>query len=350
MSNDGRGIGRQASMRKSGLPAALAGLVALSGCGYIPTAHNPGDQTASTVRAPSLSPSPTIVSCPGPTLQERAAPAATYDAARGEIVVFGGSINGGSTANTVVYIGSCWNEIQATVGPAPRDGASLVYDPDLQLSLLVGGRKNDPNGPQTIPGDVWTWNGRSWTQLANAPHFSDAAAAYDEVRHVVVVLGAAREGVGTWTWDGSAWKLASSGAPYPRIAPSICFDRSHGTVLLFGGSGLTPLNDTWLWNGTAWTEQSPAHKPAARFLSATACGTRPLVFGGLGSFSVSPPLSDTWTWTGSDWQQLLTSHTPTADTSFQPFGVFDGAHSLVVGGLISGYVWMWNGTDWASTT
>lgn len=330
--------------------AVVAALIVGAGCGSVPTAQHPGDQVASGVRSPSPSPSASASTCSGPTPAERYAPAATYDAARHEIVVFGGSVDGRSTADTLVHIASCWNEIQMTVGPAPRDDASLVYDPDLQLSLLVGGRKNDPHGPQTIPGDVWTWSGQSWTQLTNAPHFSDAAAAYDELRHVVVVLGAAREGVGTWTWDGTAWKLVSSGAPQPRIGAAICFDRSNGSVLLFGGSGLTPLNDTWLWNGTAWTQQSPAHMPTPRFVSAVACGTRPLLFGGLGSFSVSPPLSDTWIWTGSDWQQLPTNHTPTADVAFQPFGVFDGTHPLVIAGLIAGDVWMWTGTDWASST
>jgi hypothetical protein len=42
-------------MRKAGLLVALFGLLAAVGCGYVPTAQNPGDTVASGVRSPSPS-------------------------------------------------------------------------------------------------------------------------------------------------------------------------------------------------------------------------------------------------------------------------------------------------------
>jgi hypothetical protein len=84
--------------------------------------------------------------------------------------------------------------------------------------------------------------------VANAPHFSDAIAAYDADRHLVVIVGAAPQGVGTWTWDGDQWNLLTGAWPQ-RVDPAtaaMCFDRSNHSVVLFGGwgSGVTINNDT----------------------------------------------------------------------------------------------------------
>jgi hypothetical protein len=313
----------------------LTSLILASGCGHASSAQQP---------------SPLSKTCPGIAPAEREAPAAAYDAARAEVVVFGGDVARASVSDTLVYAGNCWSQVHTSVSPPPREAASLVYDPDVRLSILVGGRKDDPHGPQTIPGDVWTWDGKSWAQLSGAPQFSDVSAAYDEARHVVVVHGTTPDRVGTWTWDGSTWHLASGAGPGPRLNPAMCFDPSSNAVLLYGGAGAgTPIRgDTWLWNGATWSEQNPAHKPGPRFLTATTCGAHPLLFGGWGSYN-GLALSDTWTWIGSDWQQLTATHTPTANT-YRPFGVFDGTHQLLVTGMGRGQTWVWIGTDWASTT
>jgi hypothetical protein len=331
-------------------PVLLATLL-LVGCGRIPTAAGPDASAPMTASPSSPSPSPTAtpLACAVSPPTSREAPSAAYDSDHQVIVVFGGDTSSGSVAETLQYGGGCWQVSTPSVVPPPRQSAALVYDPDVHKMLLVGGRKDDPKGPQTIPGDVWTWDGNSWSQLPGAPHFGDATAAYDASRHVVVVLGGAPEGTGTWTWDGIHWKYLTGQGPFVRLNPAMCFDSSTNSVLLFGGSGsgVPVLGDTWLWNGSAWAEQHPAHNPPARFEAALACGPRPIMYGGWGDYQ-GRALADTWTWDGADWQQP----NPTRSLGTKPamFGIFDGSRQLVFAGTNPAEIWSWSGSDWVANS
>lgn len=335
---------------------AIASLLVLGlvACGRAPIARQSGDQAAS--GAPLATTNPTLVApTPAPTCSETppsppGGAAVAFDVEHNAVVLFGGDSAGSSLGETLLYSGGCWSHPQVTVAPIPRQSAALIYDPDLKLSLLVGGRRDDPKGQptQTIPGDVWTWNGQVWTQLLGAPHFGDAIGTYDPVRHVIVVLGASPQGVGTWTWDGSTWRLLTAQGPGVRLNPTMCFDNNTGSALLFGGAGIgVPIfGDTWLWDGSAWREQQPVHAPPARFEAAMSCGQRPLLFGGFGSYQ-GLLLGDTWIWINGDWQRLSPTRAP-ATQSITPFAVFDGSHQLVFTGTAAAQIWTWTGSDWAS--
>src|SRR5262245_61609958 len=82
--------------------------------------------------------------------------------------------------------------------------------------------------------------------------------------------------------------------PSPRWDGAMCWDATHGYVLLAGGSFAT---DTWSWDGTAWT----------RRLTATALPQiqRQKAF----AMTFHPPTGEvvlvaqnqTYTWNGADW-------------------------------------------------
>ena len=329
----------------------VAVVLIASGCGgYVPTAQQPGDQVASGVRSPSPSSVSSTSPCQGPALPDREAPAITYDGDRNAPLVFGGDVDGASVADTLLFRGGCWGLQQAMAGPSPRQSAALVYDPEVHLSILIGGRKDDPHGPQTIPADVWVLSPQGWSQLSGAPHFSDASAAYDVIHHVIVVLGSSPEGVGTWTWDGTTWRLATIDGPRPRANPAMCFDVSSNSVVEFGGanSGGPILGDTWLWNGSSWAKQQPLHSPPARFEAAASCGLHPLLYGGWGSYS-GLVLSDTWMWIDGDWVQEYPSHKPSGRTTM-PIAAFDGSRQWIFDGLSSSGAWRWSGNDWTAAT
>ena len=258
-------------------------------------------------------------------------------------------MGGASVSDTLSYSTGCWVQKISAVAPSERQSATLVYYPDIHLSLLLGGRKDDPHGPQTVPGDAWTWDGQLWSQVVGAPHFSDAVGTYDQLHRVVVVLGSAPEGIGTWTWDGKVWRLVTAQGPGIRANPAMCFSRSSNSVLLFGGAGSgTPLlGDTWLWNGTMWSEEHPVHVPPPRFEAAIACGAKTLLFGGWGSYQ-GLVLADTWAWDGSDWTQLSPSAHP-APALVMPFGVSDGSNEFVFAGMTPSQIWTWNGSAWAAS-
>ena len=331
--------------------SVVLGVLLMSGCSYVPTAQQPGDQTASGVRSPSPSPSPVSTICPNNGLTPRQFPAATYDADHTAVVVFGGTVDRVSVAETWIYAAGCWRQETLGAGPAGRQSAVLVHDPAVHKVILLGGRKDEPNGPpyQTIPGDAWSWDGESWTQVSNAPHFGDVSAAYDEAHRQVVVLGAPPEGAGTWIWDGISWSRVAGRVPDLRYNSAMCFDRTSQSVLLFGGTGVGTgiYGDTWLWDGKSWTQQYPVHSPPKRWAAGLACGSKPLVFGGWADYQ-GRALADTWIWNGSDWEQLSPSHNPPSGQVF--FGAFDGARPLMFGATAAGGIWAWNGSDWVATT
>src|SRR2546422_7133759 len=69
-------------------------------------------------------------------------------------------------------------------------------------------------------GDTWTWDGIDWTQRtpAHAPSARFATMAYDAARGQVVLFGGLYNGTSfddTWTWDGTDWTQRT-----PAHAPS----------------------------------------------------------------------------------------------------------------------------------
>jgi len=163
--------------------------------------------------------------------------------------------------------------------PDARVGGAMVYDPENHGVILFGGAKtvHNPDGTNTgvSLADTWLWDGKRWKQLEvqGPPARSAAMAAYDSVRHVVVLFGGSGpEGAGpglyfqdTWTWDGSQWREQHPAhKPNPRMRAGIAFDESRGVVVMFGGEGDTTYTATWTWDGADWTLQDPATVPPAR--------------------------------------------------------------------------------------
>jgi hypothetical protein len=143
-----------------------------------------------------------------PGLPDVFQPAHALDAARDELVRFGGRDLYGSTFRDETWVwNDTWQQRSPTVRPPARFGGRMVFDPLRSAVVLFGGV--DPNGA-----------------LAD-----------------------------TWTWDGSAWTPhpAATG-PAARVYPAMAFDPTRGTVVMVGGTGAAGyLADTWEWNGTNWS-------------------------------------------------------------------------------------------------
>lgn len=231
----------------------------------------------------------------------RSAHLMAFDAARSQIVVFGGSVGGPPGNDTWVWDGTTWTQKFPATNPPARLSAGMVYDSALQKILLMGGSDGSPNALS----DTWAWDGTNWTQLASAPITrSNFAVAYDEIRHQTVVFGGRNAGgyLGdTSIFDGTNWTSATlaGSPPIPRQDDRMAFDASLGQIILFGGSGPNnaPLyGDTWTWNGTAWSPASPAASPQARTshtMAYDAANSHVVLFGGY----VAPTLTfpgDTW--------------------------------------------------------
>jgi hypothetical protein len=328
----------------------------------------------------------------------RAWHATAYDAARGQIVLFGGLGNSGYLNDTWVWDGVTWTQKFPAITPPARGLFGLIYDAAHQQVLMFGGAGDGGNAGYF--NDTWAWDGNNWRQLSsqNSPSPRDQVQmAYDERRGQVVLFGGYTTLVGTlgdtWIWDGTNWEQESpSTSPPPTLgdpmvydstsqnvflyeainqqnwmwtgnnwiqesstvkpylrAPSVADDPLHGEVILFGGQGVSCANcfgnDTYAWNAADWSLLSPPVSPPGRELSSLAFdrgrGTA-MLFGGLGAGNVL--LNDTWVWSGGSPVPYVQQLMP---TSVAPGGP---PFTLTIkgAGFQPGAMVKWNGASLAS--
>lgn len=198
-----------------------------------------------------------------------------------------------------------------------------------------------------------------WTQLnpGNAPSHRDAVRlAFDPVRQEVLLFGGNGHSPqnDTWVFDGTVWtQLAPAVSPPVRSWHSMASDSARLRVVMFGGSdALGVTNETWEWDGATWAQAIPASSPSARSFTAMAHDAlrgEIVLFGG---FPGSTPLADTWTWDGVNWTQRAPATTPAArgwhamafdekNGEVVMFGGFAGGASPTFGDT-----WVFDGTDW----
>jgi hypothetical protein len=223
--------------------------------------------------------------------------AMTYDAANSTAVLF-------DSGRTWAWNGSAWIRQERGVRPFGTQ-TSMAYDAASGDIVMFGGLHR--SGELR---DTWIWNGSTWVRQAPAPRppaRGEASMAYDAATGNVVLFGGyTKTGsyvATTWTWDGSSWtKQDPATSPPARDAASMAYDAATGTVVLFGGvNSHRVLSDTWTWDGSTWTNQAPAAHPSARQLASMAYDAATgnvVLFGGYndnGTTSLSR-FNDTWTW------------------------------------------------------
>jgi hypothetical protein len=93
---------------------------------------------------------------------ERANAAIAFDAAHGEVVMFGGTGSYGMLNDTWTWDGDAWHRRYPSVSPSPRSGATMAYDPKTHRLVMVGGDQGGQGGAPI--GSVWTWDGSTWHQ------------------------------------------------------------------------------------------------------------------------------------------------------------------------------------------
>src|SRR6266849_3211159 len=194
-------------------------------------------------------------------------PAAIYDPATKQMIVFGGSTFGADNNDlwALSLVGSpTWTLLSPAGGPpAPRVGAKAVYDAANTRMVVFGGGLGNTS---PCADDVWV--------LSNANGVS-----------------------GTPTWS----QLAPSGAaPGPRWVSSAVYDPVSNRMTVFGGNNCFSgfYNDVWVLSnanglgGTpAWTQLAPAGTPPSPSGYHTAVydsgSNRMIVFGVFNSGSAS---------------------------------------------------------------
>jgi hypothetical protein len=251
-----------------------------------------------------------------------------------------------------------WVQESPAASPPARDYAALAYDAAQGQVVLFGGA-GMPGGVLGYFNDTWVWDGTNWTQEFPAASPSARGAfgmAYDAAQNHVVLFGGF-DGISdlndTWVWNGTNWtQVNPADSPPARGAFVMVYDAAQSQVVLFGGlNGTGDLNDTWVWNGTNWTQEFPANSPSARSdydMAYDAAQSQVVLFGGLSGTSF---LGDTWVWDGTNWTQLSPATSPPArgespmayDAALGQAVLFGGSNG---GGTPLNDTWVWDGTNW----
>lgn len=199
---------------------------------------------------------------PAPPAARRFA-AGAFDGARNKLVLAGGFSNA-HLSDTWEWDGAAWTLVAAT--PGARWGAAMAFDTDRGASVLFGGREDGGGASGT-----WEWNGAVWRRAAataSPPLRSHAAMAYDSGRGRMVLFGGTQEpcasvcpGLGDiWEYDGTSWTQRSSGAsPPPMAEPSMAYDPVRARTVLTGDGR------TWEWDGAAWSDRGAGPLGAMTF-------------------------------------------------------------------------------------
>ncbi|MCL4434752.1 MAG: hypothetical protein M1399_08335, partial [Actinobacteria bacterium] len=235
-----------------------------------------------------------------------------YDAASGQVVLFGGEDYAHALNDTWTYDGTTWTQQSPATSPPAMAEASGAYDAATKQFIIFGGCAYC-TGPGSFSDDMWAWDGTNWTQLtpATMPAGRDnAPMAFDPATNQLVLFGGSENGVGnqandTWTYDGSNWtQQTPATSPPPLADAAMAYDAASQQLILFGGgtsAGVT--NETWAWDGTNWTQLNPSTSPPGRDgagMTYDAAAGVLVLFGGNGA---STYLNDTWVWDGKTWHQ-----------------------------------------------
>jgi hypothetical protein len=125
---------------------------------------------------PTMSAVATAPGAPPP----RGHPAMAYDAAHGQVVLFGG-YSGGYLRDTWAWDGADWTRRSPAHSPSARFGHSMAYDSARSQIVLFGGY----NDARFNLRDTWTWDGSDWTKRSPAhspPPLLGMGMAYDDAR------------------------------------------------------------------------------------------------------------------------------------------------------------------------
>jgi len=252
------------------------------------------------------------------------------DSALGTVVALV-DLPGGSTAETMAWIGERWVRIAGTedagydgVGPTPRDGTGSAADAVSGRLLLVGGREFGSGAPLNPLGDTWTWTGAAWSRWdqAGPPPRSGGLLAPDPAGGVLLFGGFDQTRVqpallDTWRWGAAGWTpLHPAVTPPPGSAGvGMATDSRLGATVLLTtccSGDLRPLDErsamqTWTWDGSTWTLRHPAHSPLGEAMLVDD-PVRGRVLALVDEVDTAdtpvPPELDTWAWDGTDWQDL----------------------------------------------
>jgi hypothetical protein len=202
-----------------------------------------------------------------------------YDSKRRTVLLFGGFTSASQPTNrTWTWTGSGWSEHLATGDwPAARYFHAMAYDAARDQVVLFGGF----NGSTDL-GDTWVWNGKTWTRkmpLTSPSARRGATMGYDSKYQAVVLFSGQANNTAqrdTWIWDGTNWKEVTptnDDSPPPRTLATLTWNPAREALVVTQTFNFAiTFMDTWEWVMTSsssgfWRELAPSVRPTYRALA-----------------------------------------------------------------------------------
>ncbi|MHA2249264.1 MAG: Kelch repeat-containing protein [Candidatus Kariarchaeaceae archaeon] len=261
-----------------------------------------------------------------------------YDTINHKIILFGGT-NGetgdyGYVMSDTTWIYNCksskWKKMNPTLSPPVRFNHKMVFNPDIQKTLLFGDGSSN---------DLWAYDypSNTWEQIYTTnrpPTRSDYSIVYDSINSKLILFGGMADlGNGaetladTWVLDynTNTWQeMHPATQPDSRYGHTMFFDPIIEKSVLFGGHVANgPLvsrndwysNEVWTYDypTNTWIELDPINPPEPRYWHAMAYDQntqKALVFGGYNE--INGLVDSTWMYDFSDneWLQIITDTVP----------------------------------------
>lgn len=259
---------------------------------------------------------------------------------------------------------SDWNKVGGDAVNA--SWAISTFHSVLSLTVL-NGNVYAGLGTAANNGEVWRWNGTTWTKIGGDSLNSGWTTNYDAVRslttdgtNVFAGLGDTATEAEVWRWNGTAWSLiggdgvGSSWTTADNIEQVLSLNYYGGN--LYAGTGLTAGDgDVWRWNGTTWTKiggdgvNSGWAASTYEVVNAlTNDGTN--LYAGLGNTNGD---GEIYRWSGSAWTKIGGDGLSSSFSANQGDGVYALAYgnSTLYGGLYdaagNATMWTYTGSTWA---
>lgn len=193
---------------------------------------------------------------PPPAARSRHAMA--YDDSRERVLLFGGlDENFEVLQDTMTWDGEAWVTLDFGENDTPpaRQYHSMAYDAARGEIVLFGGYDGDFNALD----DTWVFDGSSWeeaTPQRRPPARVESAMAFDPAEERITVYGGENEVDAvatvyqdTWMWDGVDWEEVTfpGATPGERSRHAVAQAPVRGRLVLFGGAEFSPVykGDTW---------------------------------------------------------------------------------------------------------
>jgi len=216
-----------------------------------------------------------------------------YDEVRKQVVMYGGCVGSADTPMALEET-HLWNGVDWTNANANQPGKlcqpGMAFDAARGEVVMFGGL--DDRVPPEQSDKTWAWNGSAWVERQPATHptpRSAASLAYDRTRREVVLFGGVGSGFesqgDTWTWDGTNWRPHDGVVrPGPRGSAAMAWDPASQRVVLAGGGtvgfGQFAYSDAWGWDGTAWSVLPDIGSRVRHAMATAPDGAGVVLFGG----------------------------------------------------------------------